>query len=88
MRSGVIQILQPAVLAPADGELQPAALRAPARRVGILNLPRQAALAADNTVGVVAGAGTIGAAITQVSSPDGAVDQQPQRNWPGPLVRG
>ena len=75
MRPRVIQIVQFAVGTAVHHELPAAALRAGARRVGVLHRSNHAALSAGDVVGVGAAARAVRTAIAQLARAHRTMDQ-------------
>jgi hypothetical protein len=87
VRPRVIEIVEFAVRAAVDSELPAATLRAGAGSVGVAHSAREAALSTSDIVGVGAAARTVRTAVAQLAGPHRTIDQQPERDRRGPLVR-
>ena len=87
VRPGVIEVIEPAMRAAVDGEPERPAMRAGARRVGIVHRALEPTLLAPDVVGVGAAARPIGAPVAEVLGVDGPVDEQPERDRMRPLIR-
>ena len=85
--ASLVQIVQPAMGAAIDGEVPTPTVRTGAGRGRIFDFARRLAFCARDGVGVGTPARSILAAIAQLVRTDRTVDQQPERDWPGPIVR-
>jgi hypothetical protein len=87
VRPGVIEVIEPATRATVDGEPERAAMRAGARRVGIVHRALVPTLLAPYVVGVWAAARAVRAAVAQILGVDGPIDEQPEGDRMRPLIR-
>ena len=87
MRTGFIEVVEPASIATVDGTLPRAALRTRRGYVCVLHGAHQATDAARHVVRIRAAARAIGAAITELVGVQGTMNQQPERDRMRPLIR-
>jgi hypothetical protein len=87
VRAHVIQVVEPAMRATIDGVLPGAAMRAGARRVGVVHRALMPALSARHIVRVGTTVGAVRTAVAEVILVDGPIDEQPERDRMRPLIR-
>ena len=87
VRTRVFQVVESAMRAAIDGVLPAAAMRAGARRVGVVHRALMPALTARYIVRVGATVRAVRAAVAEVLLVDGPEDEQPERDRMRPLIR-
>ena len=87
MRPGMVEVVEPAMRAAIDRELERPAMRAGAGRVGVIHRALEPATPAPHVVRVRAAARPILLPITKLCRANGPIDQQPERGRVRPLVR-